>query len=178
MSLHTIIFAIIILTFLAAAYPLKSYQIKAHIRALKKSAFILGLSSIPGIGLFLVQGIKSELLYGELFIYTATFLAPVFYWFYERANDDSSEGRVIKGDWFTLVIALIVFALTSLFYGAFIFGSKLFIENYPEVTPYVMLGITVLLWYSIVAYDEDFKVKNFEKKLRDDEDSFLDEVTS
>lgn len=177
MIISKYIIALIVVFFLTSLYPIRNYSLAAHIRALKKATFILVFSALPAGGAFLVIGKGSPILYGELFIYTASFLAPVFYWYYERANKgDDDDGKKIRGDWFTLVNTVIIFTLTAILFGAYKLGPEIFIEKYTSWAPLVLLGIAIILWYSILAFDED--TKDYLKKSKEEEVSFFDKVKS
>lgn len=175
MIINVVIYVVIGIIFISALYTLKNYNPKAHFRALKKGSFILSLSALPAIGVLFVKGDKFQLLYGELFIYTAAYLAPVIYWFYERLHDNRKRKKEIKGDWFTFFYAIILLVITALFYGAYKRSPVLFVEENPYFSPWFLLGLTIILWYSNIAFDEDSK--RFVDNSRREEDDFVEEVS-
>lgn len=173
MTLFVVIYIILLFVFVSALYPLRSYSGDVHARALKKTIFILLLSILPpALGVLFIKGNPFKLLYGELFIYTASYLSPVVYWFYERKRH---RDKIIRGDVFTLFYAILILLLTAVLFGAYKSDPDIFIEGYLYFSPWFILALTIILWYSVIAENEDVFL-DFVGAGRREEDQFLREI--
>ncbi|MFN9470233.1 hypothetical protein [Acidovorax sp.] len=117
---------------------LLAYSPAVHKAALKKFCILLLLTSLPVIMTAfmatiptgegdnvskLVTKIRESLTVSELFVYSATFLTPILYLFYERMNDLSIKSidnfkRVFRGYGLVQAIALLLIVLTAVAFGA------------------------------------------------------------
>lgn len=120
----------------------------AHKTALKKFTALWLLTSLPiivavflspipegtsGVGLKLLLKLKESITVSELFVYTATFLTPIFYMVFEKYQDSSeteigekiaqSVRQQFKGYGPVALISIVTMTLTAVAFGQIKAGS-------------------------------------------------------
>ncbi|WP_205204772.1 hypothetical protein [Azonexus hydrophilus] len=131
------------------------FPLNAHKTALKKFSTLWILTSLPvivavflspipdgtsGVGVKLLLKLKESITVSELFVYTATFLTPIFYMIFEKYQESSetqfgekivqSVRRLFKGYGLVALISIVIMILTAIAFGQIKAGSSDFHNSF------------------------------------------------
>ncbi len=94
----------------------------------------------------------------EIFIYAASFLAPVIYWF----REDFARKVEIRGNWFLLLYTAVILVVTAAYFkppqsepSLEVVATKApwIVAEYPYF-PVGILLVTLVLWYFTIASEK------------------------
>ncbi|HBO2483039.1 TPA: hypothetical protein VDV13_001628 [Pseudomonas aeruginosa] len=125
------------------------FPFDAHKAALKKFSTLWILTSLPvivavflspipdgssSVGIKLLSKLRESITVSELFVYTATFLTPVFYMIFEKYQESSetqigekiaqSVRRLFKGYGLVALISIVIMTLTAIAFGQIKAGAS------------------------------------------------------
>lgn len=198
----SIIIAISVVTFLSwpSVKFMRRYSWNVHIQTLKKAAILWTVSTSPIIGAVLLsipsdrsnllpelgRALQSHFTLSEMYVYSAAFLSPILYVFFDAFNDiDRTERK------FTIEFAkeirhrisrmsgIIVRAAIILFVTFLAFSSS---KTDPERTESTFLSIlfldqvisfylsSLVIWYCVILYGEEssFSLEHEDKNRNQD----------
>lgn len=173
------------LGFIPLMQCLVHFPLDAHKLALKKFSTLWILTSLPvivavflspipdgdaGVGLKLLFKLRESITVSELFVYTATFLTPVFYMIYEKYQESSetqigdkllqSFRSLFKGYGLVAVISLVIMFFTAIAFGQLKAGSddfqKSFLGYYLQNFSLAIYIFSLYCWY-LTLLDEAWK---------------------
>lgn len=196
------------LGFIPLIQCLVHFPLDAHKVALRKFCTLWILTSFPvivavflspipegdsGVGLKLLSKLRDSITVSELFVYTATFLTPVFYIIYEKYQESSepqigerileSFKSLFRGYGFVALTSIVIMLLTAIAFGQIKAGSvdfqKSFLGYYLQNFSLLIYIFSLYCWYLTLLdgawrgdfvsenrNSEDKIVRNFAARLR------------
>jgi hypothetical protein len=138
--------------------PCFSFKWATHLKAIPKATFILIVSFLPALLAIFNTGQIEVLRMNEIFIYAASFLAPVIYWF----REDFARKVEIRGNWFLLLYTAVILVVTAAYFkppqsepSLEVVATKApwIVAEYPYF-PVGILLVTLVLWYFTIASEK------------------------
>jgi hypothetical protein len=193
-------------TFLALAAPsilfVRNYSLADHRSALMKAFFLWVVSTSPVIGAILLSKptskngdlagqfqleVLANFTITEMFVYSASFLAPVLYVVFDILSD-FKEGDVkfekkaisnyLRGMQSVFISSIFILILTLLAYASAksdpVGFSQTYLALFLTGKGYIIYLASLLIWYSVILWEKTPKVK-FENSQSEKATEFSDE---
>lgn len=160
--------------------PLTSFPKDVHKKACINGIFSLLISFSPLISVFIFYQKSPEPLYGELYVYISSFLAPVLYIFLQRLIDHHFIKRnplsiytfqMFKGGWAVFAFSIILLLFSAIGYGAYKANGVTPGWADSNILLYLFLFLSIYLWYIALA-DSEMKGIDYTDAFRKGEDDF------
>ncbi len=173
-----------LLPIIAFCKPCLFFPRKVHQKALIKCGFLLAISTSPLTALLLFKHSETPQIYGELYVYMASFLSPVIYMLIERLIDyheKIKEGeeatfkfQIFDGAFWVISCSILLIIFTAIGFGFYVSGEAKPAWANTYLVCFLLFCATYF-WYLSVA-DSEFKGLDYSSSFRRETEHFLDTI--